>query len=184
MNARRRRPGFSGALDGFQEHGFAETSIEQVSDLVDVSTTTLFRYFRSKDEAVSHNGFTLVFLDVLRAQPDPLDPLEAIRSVRPSAGEPIAVEPGNMGAADSFMSSGNLGTGPVTGPTGTRSTSPWPTICSTNTCDIDGRVIELALSYQEHLAKHPVDTVDRVPRGRRRRLTVEYVMGDQRVQIA
>jgi len=58
VNARRRRPGSSGALDGFEEHGFAETSIEQVSDLVDVSTTTLFRYFRSKDEAVSHNGFT------------------------------------------------------------------------------------------------------------------------------
>src|SRR5690625_2335405 len=71
------------ALDGFEEHGFAETSIEQVSDLVDVSTTMFFRYFRFKDEAVFHDGFSLVFLDALRAQPDPLDPLDAIRSVPP-----------------------------------------------------------------------------------------------------
>lgn len=33
------------ALDLFEGHSYCETSIEQISDLADVSTTTFFRYF-------------------------------------------------------------------------------------------------------------------------------------------
>lgn len=80
------------ALDLFEEHGFAETSIEQISDLADVSTTTFFRYFRTKDETVAHNGFTPVFLESLRAQPDDLGPLDAIRAALQAAGDAITPE--------------------------------------------------------------------------------------------
>ena len=74
------------ALDLFEKHGFAETSIEQITELADVSTTTFFRYFRTKDETVAHNGFTPVFLHALREQPDDLDPLDAIRAALRTAG--------------------------------------------------------------------------------------------------
>ncbi len=80
------------ALDLFEKHGFTETSIEQITELADVSTTTFFRYFRTKDETVAHNGFTPVFLQALRAQPDDLDPLDVIRSALKSAGESITPE--------------------------------------------------------------------------------------------
>ena len=84
------------ALDLFEEHGFAETSIEQISDLADVSTTTFFRYFRTKDETVAHNGFTPLFLDALRGQPDDLEPLDAIRAALTAAGQAIASETWNQ----------------------------------------------------------------------------------------
>lgn len=80
------------ALDLFEKHGFTETSIEHITELADVSTTTFFRYFRTKDETVAHNGFTPVFLQALRGQPDDLDPLDAIRSALKSAGESITPE--------------------------------------------------------------------------------------------
>jgi len=80
------------ALDLFEEHGFTETSIEQITELADVSTTTFFRYFRTKDETVAHNGFTPVFLEALRGQPEELTPLDAIRAALESAGESISPE--------------------------------------------------------------------------------------------
>ena len=84
------------ALDLFEEHGFAETSIEQISDLADVSTTTFFRYFRTKDETVAHNGFTPIFLDALRGQPGDLDPLDAIRAALTAASRVITPETWNQ----------------------------------------------------------------------------------------
>jgi AcrR family transcriptional regulator len=84
------------ALDLFEEHGFAETSIEQISDLADVSTTTFFRYFRTKDETVAHNGFTPLFLDALRGQPDDLGPLDAIRAALTAASQAITPETWNQ----------------------------------------------------------------------------------------
>lgn len=84
------------ALDLFEEHGFGATSIEQISDLADVSTTTFFRYFRTKDETVAHNGFTPVFLDALRGQPDDLDPLDAIRAALTTASQAITPETWNQ----------------------------------------------------------------------------------------
>jgi AcrR family transcriptional regulator len=84
------------ALDLFEEHGFAETSIEQISDLADVSTTTFFRYFRTKDETVAHNGFTPLFLDALRGQPDDLGPLDAIRAALTAASQATTPETWNQ----------------------------------------------------------------------------------------
>lgn len=84
------------ALDLFEEHGFTETSIEQISDLADVSTTTFFRYFRTKDETVAHNGFTPVFLDALRGQPAHLEPLEAVRAALTAASQAITPETWNQ----------------------------------------------------------------------------------------
>lgn len=83
------------SLDLFEEHGFTDTSIEQIADLADVSTTTFFRYFRTKDETVAHNGFTPVFLQALRNQPDSLDPLEAIRAALKTAGQSITSDTWN-----------------------------------------------------------------------------------------
>ncbi|GAB3536000.1 TetR family transcriptional regulator [Arthrobacter tecti] len=80
------------ALDLFEQHGFTETSIEQITELADVSTTTFFRYFRTKDETVAHNGFTPVFLQALRAQPDDLEPLDAIRVALKAADESVSAE--------------------------------------------------------------------------------------------
>ncbi|GAB3546604.1 TetR family transcriptional regulator [Arthrobacter tumbae] len=80
------------ALDLFEQHGFTETSIEQITELADVSTTTFFRYFRTKDETVAHNGFTPFFLQALRAQPDDLEPLDAIRVALKAADESVSAE--------------------------------------------------------------------------------------------
>jgi AcrR family transcriptional regulator len=40
------------ALALFDEHGYDETTVEQIAELAEVSTTTFFRYFPSKAEVV------------------------------------------------------------------------------------------------------------------------------------
>ncbi len=84
------------ALDLFERHGYAETSTDQIAEAADVSTTTFFRYFRTKDETVAHNGFTPVFLGALRAQPDRLDPLEAIRAALATAAREMSTDAWNQ----------------------------------------------------------------------------------------
>ncbi len=83
------------ALDLFERHGFAATSIEDITELADVSSTTFFRYFRTKDETVTDNGFTPVFLRALENQPVETDPLAAIREALRHAGRGIDADTWN-----------------------------------------------------------------------------------------
>lgn len=67
------------ALRLFGEQGFAATTMEQIAAAADVSPSTVFRYFASKEELVRFNAHNLPFARAFAAQPADRAPVEAFR---------------------------------------------------------------------------------------------------------
>jgi AcrR family transcriptional regulator len=68
------------ALRLFVEQGYAETTIEQIADAAEVSQSTLFRYFPTKEDTVLHDELDAPLIEALLAQPPELGPVAAIRA--------------------------------------------------------------------------------------------------------
>ena len=71
------------ALDLVAERGFAHVTVEDICDVVDVSSRTFFNYFASKEDCVvgADPELILVMTSQLLALPAELSPLEALREV-------------------------------------------------------------------------------------------------------
>jgi AcrR family transcriptional regulator len=67
------------ALRLFEEQGYAATTVDQIAEAADVSQSTFFRYFPTKEDVVLSDEFDPLMVAALRAQPAELAPLEAIR---------------------------------------------------------------------------------------------------------
>src|ERR1051325_569606 len=63
----------------FAEQGYEATTVEQIAEAAEVSPSTFFRYFPSKEEVVLQDDFDPVIYEVLVAQPAELSPMEAVR---------------------------------------------------------------------------------------------------------
>src|SRR6478752_262391 len=67
------------AMRLFKEQGYNETSIEQIAEAAEVSPSTFFRYFPTKEEVVLTDDIDPIVLKVLADLPADLPPLQAIR---------------------------------------------------------------------------------------------------------
>jgi AcrR family transcriptional regulator len=67
------------ALRLFRDHGYDATTIEQIAEAADVSPSTFFRYFPTKEAVVLYDPFDPRIADAVRAQPQELSAVEAIR---------------------------------------------------------------------------------------------------------
>lgn len=67
------------ALRLFRKQGFEATTIEQIVAAAEVSTTTFFRYFRSKEDVVLHDALDPLFMAAFEAQPPELSLAEAFK---------------------------------------------------------------------------------------------------------
>lgn len=67
------------ALRLFQAQGYAATTIEQIAEAAEVSPSTFFRYFPTKEDVVLFDALDPWFLDAYRRQPGSLGPLQAMR---------------------------------------------------------------------------------------------------------
>ncbi|MEJ3653531.1 TetR family transcriptional regulator [Actinomycetes bacterium KLBMP 9759] len=76
--ARTRKLIQSEALRLFREQGFAATTMEQVAAAADVATSTVFRYFPTKEDLVLMDHLP-VFVDALTSAPAELGPVQAVR---------------------------------------------------------------------------------------------------------
>lgn len=65
----------------FREQGYSETTIEQIAAAADVSPSTFFRYFPTKEQLVLADDLDPVMIEAFRAQPRDLPPLTAFRKV-------------------------------------------------------------------------------------------------------
>ncbi|MCV7088692.1 acyl-CoA-like ligand-binding transcription factor [Mycobacterium interjectum] len=63
----------------FDAHGYAATTVEQIADAAEVSPSTFFRYFPSKESLLLADDLDPLILAALRAQPPELSPGQAIR---------------------------------------------------------------------------------------------------------
>lgn len=62
----------------FGEQGYTETTVEQIAAAADVSPSTFFRYFPSKEQVVLADDVDPVMLAAIAAQPLDLGPLDAL----------------------------------------------------------------------------------------------------------
>ncbi len=79
QKARRRSAIQSFALRLFREQGYEATTIEQIIAGVDVSESTLFRYFPTKESLVLTDEFDPIIIATFRDQPAEVGVLEALR---------------------------------------------------------------------------------------------------------
>ena len=68
------------ALRLFRKQGYQATTIEQIIAAADVSESTLFRYFPTKEDLVLQDEYDPMIVDALRAQPPDTPPITAIRA--------------------------------------------------------------------------------------------------------
>jgi MFS transporter, DHA2 family, multidrug resistance protein len=68
------------ALRLFREQGYDATTIEQIIYAADVSETTFFRYFPTKEDVVLDNGYDPMLIEAFQAQPPEMPPVQALRA--------------------------------------------------------------------------------------------------------
>lgn len=67
------------ALDLFDQRGFANVTIEEIAEAADVSPSSVYRYFGSKEQLVLRDEFEPQFFDKMEAELASQPPVEALR---------------------------------------------------------------------------------------------------------
>jgi AcrR family transcriptional regulator len=68
------------ALRLFRAQGYDDTTIEQIAEAAEVSPSTFFRYFPTKEDVVLQDDMDLLWLEAVKAQPADLSPVAALRA--------------------------------------------------------------------------------------------------------
>jgi AcrR family transcriptional regulator len=63
----------------FDTNGYAATTVEQIAEAAEVSPSTFFRYFPSKESLLLADDLDPLVLEAFKAQPPDLSPSQAIR---------------------------------------------------------------------------------------------------------
>ncbi|GIN86685.1 TetR family transcriptional regulator [Heyndrickxia sporothermodurans] len=67
------------ALRLFREQGYAATTVEQIAEISEVSPSTFFRYFPTKESVVFEDGYDPIIIEAYKRQPIELSPIQALR---------------------------------------------------------------------------------------------------------
>jgi AcrR family transcriptional regulator len=67
------------ALRLFREQGYDATTVEQIAGAAEISPSTFFRYFPTKEDVVLYDAFDPLLFATFAAQPAELSPIQAIR---------------------------------------------------------------------------------------------------------
>jgi AcrR family transcriptional regulator len=68
------------ALRLFREKGYAGTTVEQIAEAAEVSPSTFFRYFPTKEDVVLYDPTDLPMFAAFEAEPPDVPPIRAIRN--------------------------------------------------------------------------------------------------------
>jgi AcrR family transcriptional regulator len=68
------------ALRLFGEQGYDETTVEQIAEAAEISPSTFFRYFPTKEDVVVTDEYDPIMAEVFRSQPPELSAIKALRA--------------------------------------------------------------------------------------------------------
>lgn len=68
------------ALDLFDERGFEAVTIEEIADTAEVSPSSVYRYFGSKEQLVLYDDFDVQFLEAAETALTDKSPVQAMRT--------------------------------------------------------------------------------------------------------
>jgi AcrR family transcriptional regulator len=68
------------ALRLFRELGYKATTVEQIAEAAEISYSTFFRYFSSKEEVLLIDNYDPLLVAAFESQPEELSPLRALRA--------------------------------------------------------------------------------------------------------
>jgi AcrR family transcriptional regulator len=68
------------ALRLFCQQGYAATTVDQIAEAAEVSPSTFFRYFPTKEDVVLWDEFDPLIVEAFKAQPAELSPIQALRA--------------------------------------------------------------------------------------------------------
>jgi AcrR family transcriptional regulator len=68
------------ALRLFREHGYAATTVEQIAEAAEVSPSTFFRYFPTKEAVVLYDPTDPLMFAAFEAEPPEVPPIQAMRN--------------------------------------------------------------------------------------------------------
>ncbi|MGH3376369.1 MAG: TetR family transcriptional regulator [Actinoallomurus sp.] len=64
----------------FQEQGYDATTIEQIAEAAEVSPSTVFRYYPTKEDLVISDDYDPLLIAAFRSQPPGLSPIQMLRN--------------------------------------------------------------------------------------------------------
>lgn len=67
------------ALRLFREQGYTETTIEQIAEAAEISQSTFFRYFPTKEALILEDDYDPILIQAFKEQPPHLSPIQAVR---------------------------------------------------------------------------------------------------------
>ncbi|MEO3947189.1 TetR family transcriptional regulator [Gorillibacterium sp. CAU 1737] len=70
----------SNAMQLFREQGYQATTVEQIAELSEISPSTFFRYFATKEAVVVEDDYDPLLVENYRKQPEGLHPIRAFRN--------------------------------------------------------------------------------------------------------
>ena len=68
------------ALRLIAEHGYDGTTVEQIAEAAEVSPSTFFRYFPTKEDVILRDDYDPILVEALLRQPPELAPIPALRA--------------------------------------------------------------------------------------------------------
>ncbi|WP_440716923.1 acyl-CoA-like ligand-binding transcription factor [Jongsikchunia kroppenstedtii] len=74
----------------FTDKGYSQTTVDDIAAAADISPRTFFRYFPSKEMLVIADDLDEILVAAIRAQPDDMPPLMAVRVALDDAFQQVA----------------------------------------------------------------------------------------------
>jgi AcrR family transcriptional regulator len=69
------------ALRLFAERGYEATTVDQIAAAAEISPSTFFRYFKTKEDVVIQDEYDALMVEGIRAAPAELSPIAALRYI-------------------------------------------------------------------------------------------------------
>ena len=80
------------ALRLFHEQGYSATTVDQIAAAAEISPSTFFRYFPTKEATVLYDPFDPVLIEAALTQPPELSPIDALRATMDFIREQIPAD--------------------------------------------------------------------------------------------